>query len=672
MGNIEYIITAEFHVDKGPSIVHQWPNEIPGYDQLAFLPELMLPDQIHKRDEDYTLFLLHRNATTAKFQYKYEHNICEKEPYFMYTVVQNTKDDLVRRGSVIKALCIITQLSFFKNFRPLMLLCLDKYFPNNDLSLLDELYTAVNQKDFRISANEPSTIKKLLLTSVLDLPLSDKLYSDEAFRNKLLGIRSANPDLYIRKDLSFNLVINFCGMHVPVKLPLLRLPDTIGDYMNPTDLNLKPNLTHLLAATLASPHSNNDMTVYGILTPPIIVLINAILTGKKILFLSYDNSAGYIIDFVLLVLKIVSGGGILTGFLTHFNVFPMIDVSKIDLLESCNSFLAGTINPFFKNHDRLWDLLYDLDANEFHVSSAIAEPQFARSSIISEDAKFLSNLQLSLSTYNDDLTTIQLIFRRHINEIVRILLSLRNAAITAAADSILLMDGVGYYWHSDTSKLIEMSCYQLVSTKFQSLMHSSAFSYTLALPNITNELNLMVDLQHHLQKILNVTNAPDSKAKVNEREIWFNILKYLISGRSLETFLLVTYLIPPTSSTSLQSSAAHGRSVTIFDKNKGIELLLMNLFNEDDKVKSNVVMILQELQDNFFCGWCLTHFIHSNSIYELAYDDLVARATWWPLVYCTGVLISPRYHHSCSGTHSKNSTGLREHVTSNLHRLRCI
>ena len=49
----------------------------------------------------------------------------------------------------------------------------------------------------------------------------------------------------------------------------------------------------------------------------------------------------------------------------------MIDVSKIDLLEECESFIAGTINPFFKQNDRLWDLMYDLDNNEFILSSQL-------------------------------------------------------------------------------------------------------------------------------------------------------------------------------------------------------------------------------------------------------------------------------------------------------------
>jgi hypothetical protein len=265
-----------------------------------------------------------------------------------------------------------------------------------------------------------------------------------------------------------------------------------------------------------------------------------------------------------------------------------------------------------------------LDTNELFISSqsSSAQSEF-KNSIITEDAKFLSNLQLSLYNYNDDLTTIQLIFRRHINEIIRILLSSKNfSSGFPGGDNTdtLLLDGIGYYWSSDTNKLLEVSCYQLISKKFQSLLYNEKLQYNLLIPNLANELNLMIDLQYHLQSINSVSPIP---SKVNEREIWFNILKFLISGRSLEIFLLITYLIPPNSSSSLQSSSLHGGNLTIFDKNKGIELLLINLFNSDDQIKSNIVLILQELQENFLCGWCLQNFIQSNVIYELAFDELV-------------------------------------------------
>ena len=120
--------------------------------------------------------------------------------------------------------------------------------------------------------------------------------------------------------------------------------------------------------------------------------------------------------------------------------------------------------------------------------------------------QILSNLQLSLLfNYNDDLTTIQLIFRRHINEIIRILLSSKtfnsNLAPTSQ-DLILLLDGIGYYWASDTNKLLEISCYQLIS-KNSILLYNGKLIYNLLLPNLSNELNLMIDLHYHLQSLNN-------------------------------------------------------------------------------------------------------------------------------------------------------------------------
>ncbi|KAI5965166.1 uncharacterized protein KGF55_001386 [Candida pseudojiufengensis] len=635
MPNIEYIITAEFHIDKGPSLVFQYPHQLPGLQNLYFLPELMLPDQIHKRNEDYTLFLLYRNLNTGEFQYLYNKNNCEPDPYFLYTIVLNLTNDEYKRGSQVKSLSILTNLSFFKNFKPVMMICLDLYFKSNDHHIIKQLYKSINEKSFIISRdslngmeiNDISLIKKLLITSILDLPINDKIYYDENFRNKILGIGKSqiiNPDLFIRKDLSFNSILNFNEMNIPIRIPMINLPDTIGDYLNPTDLNFKPNLINILNSKLSSSILNNELTIYGLQTPPIIILINAILTGKKILVMSYENSSGYIIDHILLILKIITGGGILSGLLTRYNIFPIIDVSKIELLEECDSFIAGTINPFFKNNDKLWDLLYDLDLNEFIISSNIETPgdNIIKSSIISEDARFLSNLQLSIFNYNDDLTTIQLIFRRHINEIIRILLSSKNFnnnLLPNNKDLILLLEGIGYYWSSDTTKLLEISCYQLISKKFQNLLYNEKLIYNLILPNLSNELNLMIDLHYHLQSLNNVSIT----TKINEREIWFNILKFLISGKSLEIFLLITYLIPPNSSTSLQSSIAHNGNITIFDKNKGIELLLINLFNFDDQIKSNIIMILQELEDNFLCGWCINLFLKNNLIYEIAFNELI-------------------------------------------------
>ena len=628
MSNIEYIITAEFHIDQGLSLIHQVPREIPGLQtNLTFLPEIMIPDQIHKREEDFTLFLLFKDRETGDFQYLYDKTTCDEEPYYLYTIVNSLKHDSYERGSRVKSISIITKLPYFKNFRPLLTLCLNSYFKENEIKHLENLYEAISVKNFSLG-NSLSIIKKLLITSILDLPINDRIYKDEAFRLTILElnkVENLNFDLFIRKDLSFNSIINFNNMNIPIKIPMIDLPDSIGDYLNPTDLNFKADLINLLNARLVTDLHNSELTIYGQQTPPIIILINAILVGKKIIFLSYDNSAGYIINNILLMLKIITGGGILSGLLTNYNIFPILDVSKIDCLKKCDSYIAGTINPFFKYNHKLWDLLYDLDSNELFLSSNSSKPvsseqNMFKNSIISEDAKFLSTLQLSLFNYNDDLTTVQMIFRRHINEIVRILLSLKNFnndLLPRDQQSTLLLDGNGYFWTSDSNKLLEMSCYQSISKKFQSQLYSGKIKYNLLLPNLANEMHVMIDLQYHLQSLNSSSN------KLNDWDIWYNVLKYLISGKTLEVFLLSTYLIPPNSSATLQTRSAHGNP-TVFEKNKGIELLLLNLFNHDDKIKSIVIMILQELRENFLCGWCFENFVKSNMMYEMAFKDLLA------------------------------------------------
>lgn len=57
--HVEYILVASFHVDQGPIMEHQYPGAISGDESM--LAELMLPDQVHNRKEDWTMFFLHKD-----------------------------------------------------------------------------------------------------------------------------------------------------------------------------------------------------------------------------------------------------------------------------------------------------------------------------------------------------------------------------------------------------------------------------------------------------------------------------------------------------------------------------------------------------------------------------------------------------------------------------------
>lgn len=59
--HVEYILVASFHVDQGPIMEHQYPGAISGDENM--LAELMLPDQVHNRKEDWTIFFLHKDLS---------------------------------------------------------------------------------------------------------------------------------------------------------------------------------------------------------------------------------------------------------------------------------------------------------------------------------------------------------------------------------------------------------------------------------------------------------------------------------------------------------------------------------------------------------------------------------------------------------------------------------
>ncbi|KAL1835030.1 hypothetical protein VTK73DRAFT_6438 [Phialemonium thermophilum] len=59
--HVEYILVASFDIDRGPVMEHQYPVAITGDEHM--LAELMLPDQAHVRNQDWTMFFLHKDTS---------------------------------------------------------------------------------------------------------------------------------------------------------------------------------------------------------------------------------------------------------------------------------------------------------------------------------------------------------------------------------------------------------------------------------------------------------------------------------------------------------------------------------------------------------------------------------------------------------------------------------
>lgn len=67
-------------------------------------------------------------------------------------------------------------------------------------------------------------------------------------------------------------------------------------------------------------------------TNPIILLFNALVTQRRVIFLGHGKAAGQVANFVLAACALGSGGGgILSGFTAR--AFPYANLAGLDMLE---------------------------------------------------------------------------------------------------------------------------------------------------------------------------------------------------------------------------------------------------------------------------------------------------------------------------------------------------
>jgi len=105
------------------------------------------------------------------------------------------------------------------------------------------------------------------------------------------------------------------------------------------------------------------------------LLYNALLLGKRVLFLGYNVASNDVCAAVLAACLLISPP--VEGLLLS-RVFPYANLTDLDFLE-VPGFIAGTTNPMFRQHTEWWDVLYDLHTNEVVASPQLeaADPRWA-------------------------------------------------------------------------------------------------------------------------------------------------------------------------------------------------------------------------------------------------------------------------------------------------------
>ncbi|KAG5518183.1 hypothetical protein PMAC_003369 [Pneumocystis sp. 'macacae'] len=345
--HVDYILVAEFDIDQGPTVSQQYPHTIGSDTKL--LAELMLPDQAHMRAEDWTIFFLHKDTSKS---IKDEINIYENledteesEPKLMYVLnLVNTKHDPdAKRGALVKAMAICTRHSFLHIYKPVLLLALEKYIEYPKKTTLEQIFNSVNSMDLEM-------MPKLNIWERIILGNNDyKTMYYEKFPNSFL------KDSVKRDCHEYETSIFYLGVRIPIKIPLDILPEVVGDF---SLINLFQTFPQSLTKSFPL-HAH--LTTVGPHTHPIIILMNGMLTQKRIVFLGHGQSAGDVAKYVLAACAMASGLGILRGFLER--TFPYTDLQ---------GYIAGVTNPAFEHHPEWWDILCNIDSGKIKISSYIS------------------------------------------------------------------------------------------------------------------------------------------------------------------------------------------------------------------------------------------------------------------------------------------------------------
>ncbi|KAI9496916.1 docking domain of Afi1 for Arf3 in vesicle trafficking-domain-containing protein [Zychaea mexicana] len=410
--HVRYVLLAEFDIDKGASLKYQYPNET-GTDEHV-LSELMLPDGAHLRAEDWTIFCLNQTIPdldkeqdiVANNNSKNNKDGEEKPLLYVLNLVRTKHDATARRGAHVKAMAICTRHQFLHIYKPVLLLAMEKYFENPCAEVLESLYKAVNSMDLSRMPNFSWHERQILRTSddksmfeEMFMEDPDKVISptsttgsdsmrwgggggasgsgedcedDESSRLRrgtfidLASGREVLPSL--GKDRRFfETKIEYEGIKLPIRVPLTVNDEEVGDFS-------LINLIRTFSPPAPQPGSPNPhhphLDSAGPYTHPIMLLLNALLTQKRIIFLGYGHPSGEVANYVLAACALGSGcGTVLRGFTER--AFPYTNLTSVDDLLKCPGFIAGVTNPTYEEHTAWWDVLCNIDTGKITVSKDI-------------------------------------------------------------------------------------------------------------------------------------------------------------------------------------------------------------------------------------------------------------------------------------------------------------
>ncbi|WRT67755.1 uncharacterized protein IL334_004727 [Kwoniella shivajii] len=160
----------------------------------------------------------------------------------------------------------------------------------------------------------------------------------------------------------FETEARFKKITVPIRIPMTVFDEDVGDY---SLIELVQTFSHIV--TPFPPPYHPHLHTNGSSTHPIILILNAMLAHKRVMFLGHGLPANQVARMVLAACALGSGcGQVLRGMTSC--AFPYANLASLDILEEFSGFVAGVTNPRFEELPTTWDILCNLETGRVTVS----------------------------------------------------------------------------------------------------------------------------------------------------------------------------------------------------------------------------------------------------------------------------------------------------------------
>ncbi|KAI9906147.1 hypothetical protein PsorP6_013835 [Peronosclerospora sorghi] len=337
----EVVLYAEFDLIKGSTLRESYPCSFTHYTP-EFFADIMLPEGVHNREEDMTIFFLNRNTKSLTLNGVNNTSptieTTDQDPLqnFMYclSVVRTTHDTAARRGAKVTAVALCSTYKncvALKNVLNLAVLKIVGARKETDSEqVLRQVYDVLNAIDMSKLRGLSSMERRLMKHTISSTGRAAADQKDASLMENALFFRTQA----LWDDIAIPLQFKICSTE---------------------DQHDDGTVTQLL-------QTFGDETM---------VLFNAVLTGQRVIMLGYNRPAGEVCTFVLATSSLVCPP--LFG-LIH-RQYPYANLTDLGFL-STPGFIAGVTNPMFKTKREWWDVLCDISTGEVFVSTPVEKEEY--------------------------------------------------------------------------------------------------------------------------------------------------------------------------------------------------------------------------------------------------------------------------------------------------------